>query len=183
MYAYIYIGEEVFRSNTVYFTFNVASSLNSNLYANIYYNGNKYPKPYFTNANQRYILCNQYEDVNISWAIYSPNPNNREIEWDLEYPGHEGYNQKLTTQTVAPYSTGTTGSLLQGTKGIQFVPIYTNTAYLVAYCNEHLSDVEVSKKQVFKIEVRTTAASFQIQEKGGYIFKLSAYSKSNGTDD
>ena len=67
MYAYIYIGEEVFRSNTVYFTFNVASSLNSNLYANIYYNGNKYPKPYFTNANQRYILCNQYEDVNISW--------------------------------------------------------------------------------------------------------------------
>ena len=36
MYAYIYIGEEVFRSNTVYFTFNIASSLNSNLYANIY---------------------------------------------------------------------------------------------------------------------------------------------------
>ena len=65
MYAYIYIGEEVFRSNTVYFTFNIASSLNSNLYANIYYNGNKYPNPYFTNASQRYILCNQYEENGI----------------------------------------------------------------------------------------------------------------------
>ena len=55
----------MFRSNTVYFTFNIASSLNSNLYANIYYNGNKYPNPYFTNANQRYILCNQYEENGI----------------------------------------------------------------------------------------------------------------------
>ena len=50
MYAYIRIGDEIFRSNTVYFTFNVASNLNSNLYANIYYNGNKYSEPYFTTA-------------------------------------------------------------------------------------------------------------------------------------
>jgi len=86
MYAYVKIGDELFISNTVYFNFNVASSTNDSLYANIYYNGNKYPSPYFINATQRYILCKQYEDVNISWAIYSPNPNNREIEWSLEYP-------------------------------------------------------------------------------------------------
>lgn len=186
MYAYIIIDqdgqEKKFMSNTVYFTFNLAATENNNLYANIYYANNKYSEPYFTNASNRHILCNQYQDVNISWSIYSLNPNNREIEWDLEYD-NPGYNTKITTQTVAPYSSGNTGTLLEGNKGLQFIPIYTDEAWLKAYSLEKVSDTTVRKKLVTKIKVITTRASFQIQEKGGYDLKLSAYSKANNTQD
>jgi hypothetical protein len=58
----------------------------------------------------------------------------------LEYPGFEGYGQKLTTQTVAPYTKGSSGTLLTGNKGIQFVPIYTITGWLRGYCNEKLGE-------------------------------------------
>lgn len=183
MYAYIKIGEEKFYSNTVYFTFNLASENIQNLYANIYYHNNKYPEPNICDNGDRYIICNQYQDVNISWAICSGNTNNREIEWHLEFPGHEGYNQKLTTQTVTPYTPGSSGTLLNGNKGIQFVPIYTDTGILKAYCNEKLGENRIVQKKVFEIPVKTNPASFQIQEAKGYVCKLSAYSKSNSAAD
>lgn len=183
LYAYIKIGEEKFYSNTVYFTFNIASSNIQTLYANIYYHNNKYPSPYYSDFTDRYIICNQYQDVNISWAISSLNTNNREIEWHLEYPGFEGYGQKLTTQTVAPYTKGSSGTLLTGNKGIQFVPIYTITGWLRGYCNEKLGENRIVQKKVFEIPIKSNPASFQMEEAKGYMFKLSAYSKSNSAAD
>jgi hypothetical protein len=73
--------------------------------------------------------------------------------------------------------------LLEGRKGLQFIPIYTDEAWLKAYSLEKISDTAVRKKLVTKIKVITNRASFQIQEKGGYDLKLSAYSKANNTQD
>jgi hypothetical protein len=43
--------------------------------------------------------------VNIAWAIYASDNDDKQIEWDLEYTGNSvGHNQKLTTQVVNKYS-------------------------------------------------------------------------------
>lgn len=184
IYAYVIINEQHFVSNTVYFTFNIVSNTSDKLYANIYYPYNNYPNHYIT-ASNRYILCKQYSDVNIAWSIYASDNDDKQIEWDLEYTGNSvGHNQKLTTQVVNKYSQShSSGTYLSGKKGIQFIPLYTDTASLNAYYLRDIGEDTLSKTLIFSIPVYTTAATYTISEADGYSFKLSAYSKANYTQD
>lgn len=162
-----------FTSNILYYTFNTASSTVDlvNKFINIKYN---------TPANQDYVQNGiitfhgtQYEPFTLNWSYYTDHLNYESsinVLWYLKYKSGNAYEEVLVGSGI--------GSKEQMSDALQFIPDVHQTqadgATLVAKYNDTVLE---------EFPIIIDESSYKIQEASETMLKLSAFGKSNSSED
>lgn len=164
-----------FTSNAIYFTFETASSVSNlvNKFVNVKYDTNSEEE-----INGNFIISAiQYEPVVLNWSYYTDHMNydsSVDIYWYLRYKENNEYREMLVGNGIGSRQTISTA--------LQFIPEVYQTledgATLVAKYYKSGTYTEIDSYPII-----IAKSSYDISEASDAVLKLSAFGKSNTSND